>query len=312
MNDLARKRRHVVDAIAVASLALSTNIFAQMTAPSMMLDCAQLALAEPAMPNVGAVPDKPSRDAAAPVVQDGSCWIELDRAGAPGALEPTWIDVRPAPAVSAARIPGALQIPLSALPTKEFLKHAPVVLIGTGRDDGDLGRACGELKRHGFQQVKLLRGGVRAWYDAGRLLLRDAALAQTVDRLSPLELHRQAASAPWAVVSIDVDATTELPRTAIRSQRISVGGDFTRAVNMIRRIQVELAGGPDAERPNAIVAITRDEHSSTQLSEAIRRAGLRDVLTLEGGAQGYQAFLVQQQSIAANAGKPLLRPCGSG
>jgi rhodanese-related sulfurtransferase len=293
-------------------LAASTNIFAQITAPSTMLDCPQLALADQAMPNVGSAPEKTSRDAAVPMVQDGSCWIDLDRANTPGVPEPTWIDVRPAPAVSAARIPGALQIPLSALPTKEFLKRTPVILIGTGRDDGDLGRACGELKRQGFQHVKLLRGGVRAWYDAGRPLLRDAAFSQTLDRLSPLELHRQAASAPWAIVGVDLDANTELPRTVFRSERIDVGNNFARAAAMIRRLQVDLTRGPDAERPNVIVVIGRDEHTSAQISDAIRHAELRNVLTLEGGALSYQAFLVQQQNIAANAGKPLVRPCGSG
>jgi rhodanese-related sulfurtransferase len=309
MKDPARTRRYAVDAIAVASLALSTNALAQMTAPSTMLDCPRLALAEQAIPNVGAVPDKPPRDAAAQPFQANSCWIDLDQANSP---EPTWIDVRPAGTVSAVRVPGALQIPLSALSSKEFLKQKPIVLIGTGRDDGDLARACAELRGHGFQQVKSLRGGVRAWSDAGRPLVRDAKFSQTLDRLSPLELHRQAASAPWTMVSVDVDASIELPRTAMQSRRVSVGGDVVRAVNMIRDMQMELARGPDSERPNAIVVIGRDEYISAELSDVIRRAGLHNVLTVEGGASGYQTFLVQQQRIAESAGKPLLRPCGSG
>jgi len=197
------------------------------------------------------------------------------------------------------------------LNTKSFLHNVPVVLIGSGRDDADLVRACGELRRAGFQQVKLLRGGIRAWVNAQRPLLVDAGVAQTFDVISPSEFHRQAAGAPWVVLGVDVGPADGLAIGVNSFEPITAGDDAVRALDAIRRRQATIARMSVNERPNAIVVVTRDSASATRLLDAVRNAGLADFLVLQGGMAGYQAFLTQQQSIAAAAGKPLVRACGS-
>jgi hypothetical protein len=95
-------------------------------------------------------------------------------------------------------------------------------------------------------------------------------------------------------------------------ERIDAGDDVARALDAIGRRQAGIARMSTSERPNAIVIVARDDASATRLRDAARNGRRGDVLILQGGMAGYQAFLAQQQSIAAAAGKPLVRSCGSG
>ena len=299
-------RSWVWRALALASLVPAWSAFGQTAPESNALECTQLALAEVAEPRAAA-PRREVRSAAS----DGECWLDLAAAQAWGGGEPTWVDVRPASEMRGVRIAGALQIPLSDVAGKSFLKSAPVVLIGSGFDDADLARACGELKRTGFTQTRLLRGGVRTWNAAGQPLAF-AGPAQALDVMGPGEFHRHAAAAPWLVIGIDIRADDELPSLLSTLRRVESGSSMAQVMAAIAQARAEIARMPQASRFSAVVIVARDEQGTGQWYEAIRREHLPDVLFLESGFAGYQRFLREQQSIAASAGKPLTRPCGSG
>lgn len=79
------------------------------------------------------------------------------------------LDVRDAQEVSAGRLPNAVHIPLAQLKARagELAKSTarPVIVYC---ERGQRGRkAVGVLGKNGFAQVYLLRGGYRAWKDAG-------------------------------------------------------------------------------------------------------------------------------------------------
>jgi rhodanese-related sulfurtransferase len=79
------------------------------------------------------------------------------------------LDVREPKEVTDGRLPNAVHIPLSQLKgrVQELAKSTarPVIVYC---DRGQRGRgAAGVLGRNGFSQVYLLRGGYRAWRDAG-------------------------------------------------------------------------------------------------------------------------------------------------
>ena len=312
MNVLPRTQLLARVVVAAAVVAMSWSATAQ-TTPSMdSFGCSNLALAELAIADANPATDERGNLPTPRAADNASCWIDLAAVPGPDSPQPTWVDVRGAADARAARIPGALAIPLAELRTKTFLQSTPLVLIGSGRDDADLARACGELKRAGFQQVKLLRGGIRAWVNGQRPVLADAGALQNLDLIDPGAFHRQAALAPWLVLGIDVGPADGLPVVMSSLERIDAGDDTARALDAIRRRQVELARMSVNERPNAIVIVARDEASATRMRDAVRSGGRSDVLTLLGGMAGYRAFLAQQQSIAAAAGKPLVRSCGSG
>jgi rhodanese-related sulfurtransferase len=79
------------------------------------------------------------------------------------------IDVREDREVAAGRVPNAVHVPLSQLPSRagELTRSAkrPVIVYC---DRGVRARnAAGVLGKTGFERVYLLRGGFRAWRDAG-------------------------------------------------------------------------------------------------------------------------------------------------
>jgi rhodanese-related sulfurtransferase len=299
-----------VVATAVAAAMLSSAA-AQTPLSTDSLECSNLALAESTIAEGNSAVergDSPKINAA----DNASCWIDLAELSEPGAPQPAWIDVRAAADSRAAPIPGALAIPLVELRSKSFLQSSPIVLIGSGRDDADLAHACGELRRAEFQQVKLLRGGIRAWVSARRPVMADGGVMQNLDLIAAGDLHRQASAAPWLMLGIDLPLSDALPAAMASLQQVDARNSPARALDAVRRRQAELAHLEKSAQPNAIVLVARDDASATKLRDAVRGAGLEDVLVLQGGMAGYRAFLSQQQSIAAAAGRPLVRSCGSG
>lgn len=82
---------------------------------------------------------------------------------------PVVLDVREAGELAGGRLPNAIHIPLSQLKDRggEIAKHAarPVIVYCDRGVRG--GAAVAALTRLGFTHVQSLRGGFRAWKDAG-------------------------------------------------------------------------------------------------------------------------------------------------
>jgi len=79
------------------------------------------------------------------------------------------IDVRDAKEWATGHIPNARHIILDQLekhlPELEKLKERPLIL--NCQMGGRSGTACGTLKKHGFEKVFSLAGGIDAWREAG-------------------------------------------------------------------------------------------------------------------------------------------------
>ena len=82
---------------------------------------------------------------------------------------PLVLDVREANEVAGGRLPNALHIPLSQLKDRggEIAKHAARPVIVYCDRGARSGAAVAALTRLGFTRVQSLRGGMRAWKDAG-------------------------------------------------------------------------------------------------------------------------------------------------
>jgi rhodanese-related sulfurtransferase len=89
--------------------------------------------------------------------------------GAPGGdAGPVLLDVREPDEVAQARVPGALAIPRGVLEfavEERIPRERPVVVYCAA--GGRSALAAETLMRMGYQNVASLRGGIRAWADAG-------------------------------------------------------------------------------------------------------------------------------------------------
>jgi len=276
---------------------------AQTDAAPSALECMQVAMADTAQAPAPVVARRNAPVRAAPVAS--ACWIDYPNVEAWADGSPTFVDVRSPATIQSYRLAGVLEIALSDLPRKAFLKQQSIVLIGSGFDDADLAQACEVLHADGFSKVKLLRGGVRTWQQAGRAAVR-AGADFAPDSIAPAAFHRGVSDAPWLVLGVGLPPSDGLPKLA--RMRAVDGKD---GIAVIAQARSELAQMPEEKRPSLIVVVAQDAASLRELREAARRARVADIVFLEGGLAAYRQFLTEQESIAANAGKPLVRPCGT-
>ncbi|MBI2313127.1 MAG: rhodanese-like domain-containing protein [Betaproteobacteria bacterium] len=78
------------------------------------------------------------------------------------------LDVREQHEYAAGHIPGSKHIPLGALPNRlrEVEKHKDRPVLVICRSGNRSTGACGLLKKHGFGEVRALKGGIQAWEQA--------------------------------------------------------------------------------------------------------------------------------------------------
>jgi hydroxyacylglutathione hydrolase len=89
--------------------------------------------------------------------------------------EVTVVDVRNAGEWSAGHIPGAVHVPLSALPSRlDSIPRDRAVVVHC-QSGARAVIACSLLQSAGFTQIESLRGGFAAWQAAGHAVIADAA-----------------------------------------------------------------------------------------------------------------------------------------
>ena len=77
------------------------------------------------------------------------------------------LDIRQGSRFDLNHIEGAVNFPLWTLKGMEALKNKSVALVGAGNDDTSLVREAIALQQLGFESIRVLQGGIRAWVLAG-------------------------------------------------------------------------------------------------------------------------------------------------
>jgi len=75
-----------------------------------------------------------------------------------------FVDVRRKADFERGSILGSINISLTSLHTKAFLKNKKIILIGHGWNEHFLNLKCAELKTKGFKSVRVLSGGIVSWF----------------------------------------------------------------------------------------------------------------------------------------------------
>lgn len=104
------------------------------------------------------------------------------------------IDVRPGNDFDRFHIDGAMNVSVAELARKDYLKKAPVILVGDGRQDMRLYAGCGYLKGKGFENVFVMQGGMMSWISDRAPVVGQPVSMSSVRQLSASDLSRQVAS----------------------------------------------------------------------------------------------------------------------
>lgn len=227
----------------------------------------------------------------APSIDLQTCLITLaDIKGA------TLIDVRPENSARALRLPQALQIPLTELWTKTFLKREPLVLVGSGKNDVELARACIDLKKMGFIKLNVLAGGLRTWQAEGKELVGDARALNEIYFVAASEVHSLAAAKATIVLTGEKKDSKQEQSAFLRTN-----------ITYARDLQALLTKASEPYLP--LIIAPAEQLEADKWLRVIKDAGLTKVVILRGGLAAYKHFLAEQETIQAHANTPLVRPC---
>ena len=270
--------------------------------------------------------------ASAPAL-DSACWISAQQLAISmedSTSKPMLIDVRPRSLQKTAPLAHALQLELTEVASKQFLKQGPIVLVGTGLDYANLTSACQQLKEQGFTKVQALQGGVRSWLAGAKVGDSFAAADQLV--LQPLDANDWIVSLgqglQWTVISIS-DAMHSAPKDRLpvsASQLVSVRVEGkerdAKQVAAVKRVYLEkLNSHKDTAQAQALIVVT-DESVSDAMRLNVEQALAKAVKSpsnaiatlpaywLRGGWQGYEQQVAQTAVIQQTANHKLQVPCG--
>jgi rhodanese-related sulfurtransferase len=115
--------------------------------------------------------------------------IEAGEVGRVADSGEAWVigDVRPRARFLLGHIEGAWNLPLRDLRVRPFLRAKPILVVGDGHDTERLLSEAVSLAASGFNHVRVLDGGLRAWQRAGRALAGVAPHSERLFTLTPTE-----------------------------------------------------------------------------------------------------------------------------
>ncbi|MFI8616951.1 rhodanese-like domain-containing protein [Acidovorax sp. NPDC077693] len=233
--------------------------------------------------------------------EQASCWAGVEALKDASLMV---LDVREQDAAATSVIGGATPMALSAVADKSYLKPQRLLLVGTGVDLRSLTQTCVALRSKGFGDVHVLLGGAstwskepqaswtsaqHAWLGSGEGLWRIAAVGFSARQLRSLPQP--------AAVQLPAGANAFDLRRAMSANA---------AANPLQRPTQWLVVGAD---PAAAQALFTDWFASDASGFSAQTGN--SVKWLAGGWSAYEAYIAQQKILAAHAGRPLPRNCGS-
>lgn len=236
---------------------------------------------------------------------DLSCALEASELarmlGQPGVAV---VDTRTSPAFNAFRIADALNLDVTSLRHKTFLRDKTLVLAGSGKGERELYSACAALKAQGFKRVSVLRGGMAAWAAQGLPALGRASDVSLMDGLSPAEL--------WVESQFDANLLLLVRERAGMLSQLRSGVEIASASP--ETLSSILARYRKANR-NALPAAVLLVAAAPLPAEALQslRQAIKPVplLVYAETTEAYARYLKQQQAVwAAQAHGPKQPGCG--
>lgn len=219
------------------------------------------------------------------------------------------VDVRSASAYDRYRIPGAMNIPLSFVKTKTFLKDQPFALVDATPGSGELERACQAMREAGFKRAAVVRGGLTGWRAAGGGIEGDLLAQRELNRMPPAAFAEEGAYADWLVLSVANVPQAELGKFLPGALALRGGADGTSFAAELKAA----VGRRTRKGAELNLLVVDDDGSRIEKLETLIPAGLPGpVVFLDGGLAGYRKFWADQAAIWAATERGLRPPrCGA-
>lgn len=191
------------------------------------------------------------------------------------------VDVRKPERYAALRIPGSINIGENRLSGKTFLKRKTVVLIDEGFTVFKMQALSQHLQQEGFDDIRVLAGGLVAWRNANEELLGDLHEQKRLNYITPRQLYLEHQLSDVIVVNFS-----------------EVGSMHTKGNSKIPMHELLLKQEKSiVPAKNRIVIATDDGLGYEPLEHAISKLRWPQVFYLKGGKQAYREYLKAQWAI---------------
>ena len=196
-----------------------------------------------------------------------------------------WIDVRSPDRFQKVRIPKSLNLPLYAVKTNSILRECPLVLIGNGDFDGPLLTEAMVLEKAGYREVKVLKGGIRAWEQVEGPLERVQAINLAL--LSPESVPMIERESGWKIIEVSEDASPNIiSKNSEGALKILLIGTSAQAAQRVieswpvktKAVLFELDGG--------LPALDRVRQGALIAENSVSVKGLKQIGRVGGGKKG--------------------------
>jgi rhodanese-related sulfurtransferase len=223
----------------------------------------------------------------------------------------TLVDIRSRDDFQRCRIPGSINIPLSFVKTKAFLKNRRLVLVSRGYGQRFMAAECRRLKAGGFRAAILL-GGLCAWQQAGGELAGDLTVLGLPATITPRHFFQEKNAPYWLIVDTSPPSEESPPMPFTSAVRI-VPTD--RAETVLQKLRQAARDRGNDSLLTVLAACSAGE-TDTRMQKILTKDRSIPVVFLEGGLRNYRAFLTRR-NLAIQAGQhrvkaaPGCLPCGN-
>lgn len=114
--------------------------------------------------------------------EDFGCFTDVDEINLEAALI---VDIRQPAEYSRARIPGSINVSPSELLQSSALKDHRLIVVNKGFSRSTLAKLCAASRNAGFQNLRILKGGLSSWFASGKSLIGLPSDRDQVFSISP-------------------------------------------------------------------------------------------------------------------------------
>lgn len=214
------------------------------------------------------------------------------------------IDLRSSTDYLAWHAPDSMNLTLTEILTKPYLRDKRIVLMGSGKLEAESFHACMRLKQEGFRQVFVVRGGILGWMQQGYATQGNPPLVSDAFRMTSGELW---AASQFVENRIFLDVDRASMRTLLPSATLL----STNAIDALRSAANRKADRKKTIPMLGLIFITSPEITENRIRE-LQQAMLPNPLLIYSGSESeYRTFVDQQKAVlSARARGPKKLGCG--